>query len=82
MNRKIVKLIPLLGILSVIFYFLHVIIGRIFYEGYNPLAQAISDLTASNSPSKNIARQFSMLYGICAVTFFSRILCVFQGKNK
>jgi hypothetical membrane protein len=69
MKYKIVKLIPLFGIFSVIFYFFHIILGEIFYEGYNPLAQAISDLTASNSPSKNIARLFSMLYGICAVTF-------------
>jgi len=69
MNKKIIKIIPLLGIFSVIFYFLHVILGEIFYEGYNPLAQAVSDLTASNSPSRNIARLFSTLYGICAVTF-------------
>ena len=69
MKNSMVKLIPLLGLFSVILYFLHVILGEIFYEGYNPLAQAISDLTASNSPSKNIARLFSMLYGICAVTF-------------
>ena len=69
MKNNALKLIPLLGIFSVIFYFLHVILGEIFYEGYNPLAQAISDLTASNSPSKNIAKIFSMLYGICAVLF-------------
>ena len=69
MKIKTAELIPLLGIFSVIFYFLHVILGEIFYEGYNPLAQAVSDLTASNSPSKNIARLFSMLYGICAVSF-------------
>jgi hypothetical membrane protein len=62
-------LIPLFGIFSVIFYFFHVILGEIFYKGYNPLAQAISDLSASNSPSKGIARIFSMLYGISALLF-------------
>jgi len=78
-----VKLIPLLGILSVILYFLHVILGEIFYEGYNPLAQAISDLTASNSPSKNIARLFSTLYGICAVTFSAGFFAYLKNKiNK
>jgi len=83
MNKKIVKIIPLLGIFSVIFYFLHVILGEIFYEGYNPLAQAISDLTASNSPSKNIARLFSTLYGICAVTFSIGFFAYFKNKiNK
>jgi len=78
-----VKLIPLLGILSVILYFLHVILGEIFYEGYNPLAQAISDLTASNSPSKIIARLFSTLYGICAVTFSVGFFVFLKNKiNK
>jgi len=83
MNKKNLKLIPLLGIFSVIFYFLHVILGEMFYEGYNPLAQAVSDLTASNSPSKNIARVFSALYGICAVAFSFGFFAYLKNKiNK
>jgi len=83
MKNNKVKLIPLLGLLSVILYFLHVILGEIFYEGYNPLAQAVSDLTASNSPSKNIARLFSMLYGICAVSFSIGFFVYLRNKiNK
>jgi hypothetical membrane protein len=83
MNKKIIKIIPLLGILSVILYFLHIILGEIFYDGYNPLAQAVSDLTASNSPSKNIARVFSTLYGICAVIFSIGFFAYFKNKiNK
>jgi hypothetical membrane protein len=83
MKNKIVKLIPFIGILSVILYFLHVILGEIFYEGYNPLAQAVSDLTASNSPSRNIARPFSMLYGICAVSFSVGFFVYLRNKiNK
>jgi hypothetical protein len=57
--------------------------GRIFYEGYNPLAQAVSDLTAANSPSKNMASVFSMLYGICTVIFTICFYIYFKGKlNK
>ncbi len=83
MKNKIIKLIPILGTFSVILYFSHVIIGEIFYNGYNPLAQAISDLTASNSPSKNIARPFSMLYGICAVSFSIGFFAYLRDKiNK
>jgi len=83
MKNKIFNLMPLLGIFSVILYFLHVILGEIFYEGYNPLAQAISDLTASNSPSKNIARPFSTLYGICAVIFSIGFFLYIKNKiNK
>jgi hypothetical membrane protein len=83
MKNKIIRLLSLLGIFSVIFYFLHVILGGMFYEGYNPLSQAVSDLTASNSPSKNIARPFSMLYGICAVSFSIGFFAYFKNKiNK
>jgi len=83
MKNKIVILTPFIGIFSVILYFLHVILGEIFYEGYNPLAQAVSDLTASNSPSKNIARPFSALYGICAVIFSIGFFAYLRNKiNK
>jgi hypothetical membrane protein len=82
-NNNMAELIRLLGIFSVILYFLHVIFGEIFYEGYNPLAQAVSDLTASNSPSKNIARLFSLLYGICTVTFSIGFFAYLKNKiNK
>jgi len=83
MKINMVKFIPLLGIFSVILYFLHVILGEIFYEGYNPLAQAVSDLTASNSPSKKIASLFSMLYGIYAVSFSIGFFVYLKNKiNK
>jgi hypothetical membrane protein len=83
MKNNPVKLIPLSGILSVVFYFLHVILGEIFYEGYNPLAQAISDLTALNSPSRNIARIFSTLYGVCTLIFSIGFFVYFKNKiNK
>ena len=68
-NGKIIKAISLLGLLGSIFYFLHIIFGNIFYNGYNPLAQAISDLTALNSSSRKIASIFSMIYGIFTVIF-------------
>jgi hypothetical membrane protein len=81
--KNIIKLMPLFGVAGVIFYFLHVFFGAIFYTGYNPLAQAISDLTASNSPSKNIAMLFSILYGIFTVVFSAYFFVYFRQKiNK
>ena len=57
-NREVhfFNIASLFGVIGVVFYFLHVICGGIFYEGYNPLAQAISDLTALGSPSRNIGK--------------------------
>jgi len=77
------KIISLFGLISVGFYFLHIVFGNIFYEGYNPLAQAISDLTADSSPSKNIARIFSMFYGVFSVIFSIGFFAYLKGKiNK
>jgi hypothetical membrane protein len=82
-SRKVWQGLSLFGLFGVIFYFLHIVFGRIFYEGYNPFAQAISDLTASSSHSKNIASPLSFIYGIFAVTFSVGFLMYFKGKiNK
>jgi hypothetical membrane protein len=82
-DRKARQVLSLFGLFGVIFYFLHIVFGRIFYEGYNPFAQAISDLTASSSPSKNIASPLSFIYGIFTLTFSVGFLVYFKGKiNK
>ena len=82
-SRKVRQGLSLFGLFGVIFYFLHIVFGRIFYEGYNPFAQAISDLTASSSPSRNITSPLSLVYGIFTVTFSVGFLVYFYGKiNK
>jgi hypothetical membrane protein len=82
-NYKIHRYLSLSGLLGGVFYFSHIIMGRIFYKGYNPLTQAVSDLTALNSPSRNIALIFSVLYGICTVIFVIYFFIYYKGKlNK
>jgi len=78
--KFLIKLLPLFGVIGVFFYFLHVLLGTLFYEGYNPMAQAISDLTASNSPSRNIAMPFSFFYGIFTVIFSTYFFVYFKQK--
>jgi hypothetical membrane protein len=78
-----IKVLSLFGVMGVIFYFLHVFLGTIFYEGYNSFEQAISDLTASDSPSKNIASTFSFIYGIFTVIFSIVFFVWIRGRlNK
>ena len=79
-NKKLIEIFSLFGVIGVFFYFLHVILGTLFYEGYNPMAQAISDLTASNSPSRNIAMPFSFFYGISTVIFSTSFFVYFKQK--
>jgi len=79
-NKKLIEIFSLFGVMGVIFYFLHVLLGTLFYEGYNPMAQAVSDLTASNSPSRNIAMLFSILYGVFTVIFSAYFFVYFKQK--
>ena len=80
MTISVIKIVSLFGMFACVFYFLHIIFGTIFYEGYNSLTQAISDLTASNSPSKNIARTFAFFYGVFSVIFSVCFYIYFRGK--
>ena len=58
-NKNRVQWLALMGVVGTIFYFLHVILGEINYPGYQPLAQAVSDLTAATAPSREIASALS-----------------------
>ncbi|MBR0513369.1 MAG: DUF998 domain-containing protein [Clostridia bacterium] len=60
------------GILSVVFYLLHDIIGAVNYPGYQWTKQAVSDLTALDAPSFPVARALSGIHGI-----FTGICCAF-----
>ena len=83
MKASYLKMLPLFGVVGAVCYFLHVIIGNIFNPDYNPMAQAISDLTAQNSPSRNIALPFSFLYGIFTTIFSIYFFAIIKQKiNK
>lgn len=60
------------GILSVVFYILHDVIGAMSYPGYEPMRQAVSDLTATDAPSFARATGLTTVYKI-----FSCICCTF-----
>lgn len=72
MKKKLINYLCLSGVISIFFYLLHDIIGSMNYEGYNPMSQAVSDLTATDAPSFVIANGFVTVYKIfnclcCAV---------------
>ena len=68
------------GILCVVFYLLHDIIGAMNYPDYNFMNQAVSDLSATDAPSFPIASGLSSIYGICACVCC--ILMCFLVKNE
>ena len=63
------------GILGVIFYGLHDVIGAANYPGYDWTRQAVSDLTAADAPSFIVASGLSGIYGIFSCVC-SAFLCV------
>ena len=80
-KKKLINWLCLSGIVSVIFYLLHDIIGAMYYPNYNWLSQAVSDLTAKDAPSFIIANGYVTIYGIfnclcCA------LVCILMENEK
>lgn len=69
MNKQVSRYFLLSGLLGVLFYFLHILIGGILWSGYNHLIQPISDLTASGAPNRSILLIFTTIYGLLCIFF-------------
>lgn len=64
-------------------YFSHIIVGNILYPEYNPLSQAVSDLTALSSPIRQQVAWISNLYGVFSTIFAAGLFLAYYGKlNK
>ncbi|WP_298839570.1 DUF998 domain-containing protein [Clostridium sp.] len=65
--EKINKYLMPLGMVGVLFYFTHTILGNILWKDYNPITTDISSLTADGAPNANLLKIFGFIYGICMV---------------
>lgn len=83
MKRTLINWLGLLGIVSLLSYTAAVIFAPTAYPGYNWMAQAVSDLSADNAPSKMLWEQLSSLYGGCGIVSIMMVCVFVQGKlNK
>ena len=80
-KRKIINWLCLTGILSLIFYILHDVVGTLNYPGYNWTREAVSDLTATDSPVYGIAHSLSLVYGILSC-LCSLLVCISVKKEE
>lgn len=80
-KKKLINWLCLSGILSVIFYLLHDIIGAMNYSGYDWMSQAVSDLTAIDSPSFVIASGYVTVYKILNCLCCA-LLCILIKNEK
>lgn len=82
MNKKrgLIQWLGLLGVVGLLSYTAAVVFSPFAYPGYDWMAQAVSDLSAENSPSRILWNQLSALSNIGSVVS-STMMCVYiQGK--
>lgn len=83
MKKTLINYLGLLGVASLLSYTAAVIFAPMAYPGYNWAAQAVSDLSAYNSPSKMLWEQLASLYGVCGMVSIMMVCVFIQGKlNK
>lgn len=82
MKKKLINYLCLSGVISIIFYLLHDIIGGMNYPGYKWMSQAVSDLTATDSPSFVIANGYSNVYGILSCLAVALVSILAKNESK
>ncbi|OFX85139.1 MAG: hypothetical protein A2W99_07035 [Bacteroidetes bacterium GWF2_33_16] len=80
MSERNKKILLFSGIMAVIIYVLHVVIGGFLWKGYSHLHQPISDLTATGAPNKALLMIFTMIYGVLAIVF-AVSFTIFESKK-
>ncbi len=80
MKKSLIQKLGLLGIVSLLSYTAAVLFSPLAYPGYDWMAQAVSDLSAANAPSKMLWDQLSSLYGVCGMISIMMVCVFIQGK--
>ena len=81
MKKTLINWLGLLGVISLLSYTAAVIFAPTAYPGYNWMAQAVSDLSANNAPSKTLWEQLASLYGVCGIVSIMAGCVFIQGKR-
>lgn len=80
MKKNILNYCGLFGIISLLSYAAAVIFSPLAYPGYNWMAQAVSDLSAANAPSRVLWNRLSCLYNVCSILCVMMVCIGIQGK--
>lgn len=67
--KKLEKYTTPLGMIGVIAYLIHTILGQILWNSYNPITTDISSLTAVGAPNRELLLIFTYIYGISMLLF-------------
>lgn len=80
MKRTLINRLGLLGVVALLSYTAAVIFAPLAYPGYNWMAQAVSDLSASSAPSQMLWQQLSSLYNVCGIVSVTMVCVFIQDK--
>lgn len=80
-KKNLLNYCGLLGIVAFLSYTAAVVFSPFAYPGYNWMAQAVSDLSASNAPSLRLWNQLSSLYNVCTLVCAMMVCVGIQGKK-
>jgi len=80
LKKTIVNWLGLLSVISFLSYAAAVVFSPMAYPGYNWMAQAVSDLSAVNAPSRMLWTQLASLYSSCGIVCIMAVCIFIQGK--
>lgn len=69
MKKTLLQKLGLLGVVSLLSYTAAVVFSPLAYPGYNPMAQAVSDLSAANAPSLSLWNSLRAFYNVYEAVF-------------
>ena len=81
MNRKLIHWFGLTGIVALLSYTAAVVFSPLAWPGYNWMAQAVSDLSAENAPSRLLWNQLAALYNTCGVVC-ATCVAIYVSENR
>ena len=81
MKKSLLEKLGLLGVVSFFSYTAAVVFAPLAYPGYNWMAQAVSDLSAADAPSRALWNQLSALYNACEVVCVTAVCIGIQGRK-
>ena len=81
MVKKRLRMLGVLGIISLLSYTAMVVFSPLAYPGYDWLSMAVSDLSAEGAPSAGLANQLNALFGPCGLDSIMAV-CVGVAGSK
>ena len=81
MKKSLIQKLGWLGVVSLLSYTAAVVFAPLAYPGYDWMKQAVSDLSAANSPSLSLWNSLTAFYNVCEVLCVTLVCVWVQGKK-